>query len=440
MALKLAAARRLWLLLHRCLALWLGFLLALLGLTGSLAIYGEELDHALNPRFAIGALPGQPLALDVLMTVVRQAHPELHGSWILELPRSPAAPLTVIFEKPPETAGKFYAPLMVSVNPYTAEILASRVWGKTARTWLLDWHTQLHLGGRGWKLVGLLGLALMVSLLSGLYLWWPGLAGLGSSLGIRHDAGLGRFALDAHRLIGLVSVPVLLILAFTGFNLAYPGVAETFLGVTGMSHGASGPAIRSTGQASAGRPVSIEEAVLLARGPFPRAEVSRITLPDGPEGTYQVVLRQYFESNDRHPMTAVWVDQYNGQIREVRNPARFNQAQKALTGLWPLHAGAGLSDGGRFLWCLAGVLLPVLYVTGLTRWLIGRGWVNDRALEVAAPWRAGATGWSHAIRTIRGLIRVSRPWLDTALGIIRPMIMARYGAIRLWLDGKRSGG
>jgi uncharacterized iron-regulated membrane protein len=261
-----------------------------------------------------------------------------------------------------------------------------------------------------------------------------------ASLGLRHDAGLEQFALDAHRLIGLVSVPVLLILAFTGFNLAYPRIAESFLGVTGMSHGDDGPAIRSTGKASAGRPVSIEEAVLLARGPFPHAEVRRITLPEGPEGTYRVALRQYFESNDRHSMTAVWVDQYNGQIREVRNPSRFTQAQKALTGIWPLHAGAGLRDEGRFLWCLSGLMLPVLYVTGLTRWLIGRKWVHDRPVDFSLLRRAMETGWSYVILTTREVIKVSRRQLDTAPKIITPMIISRFRTIRLWLERKRSGG
>jgi uncharacterized iron-regulated membrane protein len=95
MALKLAAARRLWLLLHRYLAL-------VLGLTGSLAIYGEGLDRLLNPRLAIGAFSGQPLSLDALLAEVRQAHPDLHGSWTLELPRSTEEPLTAVFEKPPK--------------------------------------------------------------------------------------------------------------------------------------------------------------------------------------------------------------------------------------------------------------------------------------------------------------------------------------------------
>jgi uncharacterized iron-regulated membrane protein len=133
--------------------------------------------------------------------------------------------------------------------------------------------------------------------------------------------------------------------------------------------------------AAAHHPVTLEEAVLLARGPFPRAEVRQITTPDGPEGTFRVTFRQAFELNQRHPMTAVWVDQYSGQIREVRNAARFSRAETLLTAVWPLHTGEMLGGWGRLAWFLAGLMLPALYVSGMVRWLIRRGSISDRTLD-----------------------------------------------------------
>ncbi|MGR8935807.1 MAG: PepSY-associated TM helix domain-containing protein [Gammaproteobacteria bacterium] len=368
--------RPLWLKIHAYLALIFGFWIALLGLAGSFCIYGDDLDRLVNPQLSV-ARPGnayQPL--ERILAAVRAAHPQRHGSWTLELPRSPDDTLTAWYERPGETSGKFYAPLMVSVNPYTAEVVASRFWGDTAATWLSDLHTQLLLGQFGWYAVGCLGLTLLVSLLSGLYLWWPGFGGLLRSFSLRHTAGAGLLAMDIHRLLGVGSAAILLFLAFTGFSLSFPTLSETLIGTSGMGHGDDGPEVRSSAQPN-DRPVSLDAAVRLARGPFPHAELRRVATPAGPADTYRVFLRQSEEINRKHPFTTVWVDRYSGHIRAVRNPIRFSDGERMLERLWPMHTGEALGTWGRIAWFAAGLMPAILYVTGLLRWLISRGWVKD---------------------------------------------------------------
>ncbi len=434
MVIKPPGARQLWLTVHLYLALILGFFFAVLGLTGSLSVVSEGLDDLLNPRLSVEPASGKKRSLDDLMAAVRRQHPDYRGPWTLELPRSPDEPLTAWFEKPLETRGQAYAPLMVSVNPYTGVVLASRFWGETARTWLLDLHSQLQLGRFGAQLVGLLGLALMVSVLSGLYLWWPGVAGLRSVLSLRHTAGLKRFMFDLHRLLGLLGFLALLVLAGTGFSLAYPALGEAIVGASGMSHGDDGPAIRSTGMASAHHPVSLEEAVLLARGPFPRAEVRLVTTPDGPEGTFRVTFRQAVELNDRHPMTAVWIDQYSGHIREVRNAARFGWGATALTAIWPLHTGEMLGGWGRLAWFLAGLMLPALYVTGMARWLIGRGVVKDDPVDFAPMARRLRALQQQAGR----LIQMLWPGVMFVIKAVRSALLLHVQRVRTWRERRSS--
>ena len=382
---KSSRQRDLWLRVHLTIALIAGLFLALIGLAGSLSVYGEVLDEWLNPALTVEKQAGPSLSLDRIMAAVRAAHPDRPGSWVLELPRAPGRALTAWYEAPAETAGELYAPLMVSVNQYTAEIVASRFWGRTAATWLLDLHTQLHWGRTGWNFVGVLGVMLGASAVTGLYLWWPGVAGLKRAFGFRHDAGALRLALDLHRNIGLFAALPLLALAFTGALLAFPNIPEALVGSSGMSHGDDGPTVRSSALPD-GHPVGLDEAVLLARGPFPHAEVRRVATPRGQTGTYRISLRQRSEVNQRHPVTTVWVDQYSGQIREVRNPSRFTAGETALTWLWPLHTGEALGPWGRFLWLLAGLTPGVLYITGLVRWLIGRGSLPDFDVDLNG-WR-----------------------------------------------------
>jgi len=435
MPFSVTGARPFWLILHRYLALILGLFLALLGLTGSLSLYGEGLDRLFNPALVITPTGGQPQTLDSLMAALRRAYPDDRGAWTLELPRAPDEPLTAWHEKPLDTLGEDYAPRMVAMNPYTGEIVASRVWGHTLRSGLVNLHAQLLLGRGGETLVGGLGLGLTVSLLTGIVLWWPGLTKLRAAFAFRHDAGVHRLALDLHRWLGLLAWPALLVLALTGIQLAWPGLGETLIGSSGMGHDDRGPAIRSTGQPLQNRPVSLEEAVLLARGPFSRSAVRLVTTPDGPEGTFRVTFRQPSEFNDRHPMTAVWVDQYSGQIREVRNPARFSPGESLLTAIWPLHTGELLGGWGRFAWFLAGLILPVLYVTGVTRWLIGTGWLRDRLIDYTPLRRA----WNQTQSWLGEQLRRGYPRLEAAARRAANALGIQFRRAQRWLNQRLSG-
>ncbi|MGZ5052722.1 MAG: PepSY-associated TM helix domain-containing protein [Methylobacter sp.] len=398
--------RTVWLKVHLYLALIAGFFFALMGLTGAVSVYREELDELLNPKLVIEQPSGKRLSMDKIMVAVQNAHPNRYGAWTLELPRSPHSMITVWYDKPKETFFELYAPLMVSVNPYTAEVVASRFWGQTAVTWLLDLHTQLNLGRFGWNAVGVLGLLLIFSVGSGVYLWWPDIRdsvarwlpgkrvailpapGAAAEKPAAYPVLLRRpgmigFAFSLHRLLGLLSAPVLLLLAVTGFNLSYPSMLESLTGSSGMEHGETGRTIISTATPN-NRPVGLESAEFVARSAFPRAELRRITTPTGESGIYRINLRQSSELNRRHPYTTVWVDRWSGQIREVRDPSQFSSGETMVTWMWPVHTGEAFGPTGRFIWFVSGIGLFVLYVTGLLRWLHRQGKVRDREVDVAA--------------------------------------------------------
>ncbi len=376
-------SRTAWLKIHLYLALIAGFFFALMGLTGSISVYREELDQLLNPQLVVEQPSAKRQSLDKIMAAVQKAHPDRHGSWTLEMPRSAHGMITVWYEKPRETFFELYAPLMVSVNPYTAEVVANRFWGQTLTTWLLDLHTQLRLDRFGWNTVGILGLLLIVSIGSGVYLWWPGVRGILPALTIRHNQGMIQLAFDLHRLIGLLSASILLLLAFTGFQLSYPALLETLVGSSGMEHGQTGRDIISTATPN-NHPVGLESAEFVARAPFPKAELRRVTTPTGDSGVYRINLRQSSEINRRHPYTTVWVDRWSGQIKELRDPAGFTRGEAYSTWIWPMHTGEAFGATGRLLWFLTGVGVFVLYLSGLLRWLHRSGKVKDREVDFAA--------------------------------------------------------
>ncbi|HBA67546.1 MAG TPA: PepSY domain-containing protein [Methylococcaceae bacterium] len=373
--------RNVWLTLHLYLALSLGLLFVLIGLTGSLSVYREELDGFFNPSLKVENQAGNYLPLDRIMASVKAAHPARHGPWTLEMPQTPSGMITAWYEKPHETIGDLYAPLMVSVNPYTGEVVASRFWGSTLTTWLLDLHTQLRLDRSGWRMVGYLGLLFGVSILTGIYLWWPGKGRFLQAFMIRYHSGIVRLAFDLHRMIGLIGVLLLPVLIITGLHLSFPSVLENLTGADNLGHGDQGPPIRSTAVPN-DRPVTMEEAVLLALGPFPKAKLRRITTPAGAVGIYRVDLRQNEEINRKHPYTTVWVDRWSGHIKAARDPYGFTSGQALTIAIWPIHTGEALGPWGRFLWFLVGWLPLILYISGLMIWLRRKGWFRDRPVNV----------------------------------------------------------
>lgn len=380
--LSLLFNRWFWLQCHIFLAFGGGLLFALIGLTGSLNLYRDNIDEWLNPRLVLSANGQTPLPLDKLFAAVKAAHPDRHGVWILEMPRAPNRTLTAWFEQPRESVGERYAPLMVAVNPYTAEIVASRFWGKTFVTWILDLHTDLQLRENGRQTLAVLAVLLSISLGSGLYLWWPGWAGLINASKVRGSSVI-RLLFDLHRTLGALSAGILLLLAFTGFHLAYPRLLETLTAAEGMGHGDGGPNVLSTAQAN-DHPISLAEAILVARGLFPSAEVRRIATPQGDIGTYRINLRQSQELNQHHPFTNIWVDRWSGQIRAVNNPKQFSAGQSFTTWQWPLHTGEAFGVWGKRLWFFAGLMPAFLLISGLLHWLRRKGMVADRRLQLAA--------------------------------------------------------
>lgn len=425
--------RTLWLKLHLYLALTVGFLFAILGFTGSLSIYSTELDRWLNPELVVTPSDQAVKSLDHIRLALRIEHPKRYGSWTLELPQTADGVITAWFDKPHETIDQLYAPLMVAINPFTAEVISNRFWGQTLCTWLLDLHMQLGMDATGRQLVGFLGLLLMCSVCTGLYLWWPGYAKLASVFSLSW-LSRQRLWLDLHRLCGITSAFGLLPLALTGILLSYPGIVTTLFGAAGMDHGSTGREIVSTANPTT-KPTTLADAVFTAHAPFPKAQLRRVTTPAGETGVYRINLRQANEINQRHPFTTVWIDRWSGQIKAVRDPAAFSFGETLASWLWPLHTGEALGDTGRFLWFVCGQLLFWLYITGMLRWLYRNNWLPERPLRLAFLQDGRLQVISTSARLKNYLLLLIKQGLHFAYQKFRPrlVLMLRKAAVKLQL-------
>lgn len=394
--------RRFWFKTHSLLGLMCGGFLAVIGLTGALGVYGEGLDQLLNPGLH-ARKDASSLPLETHYTTLLRRYPDQTGAWTLFLPREPGEVLTAVAERPRLSKNPNFRPLIIALDPGTSAVLAERERGWTVRTFLLKVHTQLLAGSLGSTLVGLMGVALLGGALMGLGLWLTQGRPFKARFQLRGDQGVLLWVGDLHQLMGLLLGPVFLLIAFTGINLTFPEVSETLLGAKDLGHADQTKPISSTGSHQGTQRVKLDEAVLLARGPFPRAEVRSVTTPEGQNGSLQVHFKQAAEPNDRHPLTAVWIDAYSGQILEVRNPLRFNGRETLETLLWPIHTGEWAGGGWRLVWFAAGLSLPVFFATGLVRWLIRTHRLSDRPVEFEKALQVARRAFRWGVKKLQNL-------------------------------------
>lgn len=194
--------------LHLWLGLSVGLVFAVVSLTGTVLAFQSELLLAAHPELDRERLP--PLALQghALARIVAGA--EDSGIRSVDLP-SPRLPAWQAFAAKGE---RHY------FDPANGELLLVRNTGNDAVMWMRDLHTHLLAGEAGEQVLGASGIVSLFLLLSGLYLWWPRLAALAASLRW-HAAPPARRWLSWHRSLGVLLLPLLLVVTFTGVAMVY---------------------------------------------------------------------------------------------------------------------------------------------------------------------------------------------------------------------------
>ncbi|MCK9397426.1 MAG: PepSY domain-containing protein [Methylobacter sp.] len=360
--------RKLWLGAHLYLGLSLGLLFVLAGLTGSLLVFYVELDEILNPTLHISVTQAQqtPQSYEAVFQAIGQAHPERKAAWRLEMPRHNQAMVMARYYKPVEKTGLSFAPLIVWVNPYNAEVAGSRFWGEFAMTWLFDLHYALLLDGTGKTLMGIAGFLLLIALLSGIYLWWPASGKWRQALSIKRGASRPRFIFDLHKTHGVYSFAMLLLILVSGVILELPTVFKPAINYLS-------PLYQATANQSPYQPgysrISLDQAAAIATARYPEAILRWIETPDGQDGCYRIMLYQQGEPSFRFPKTTVWIDQYSGAVLSTRNPRQEQSGDTFINWLHPLHNGEIAGMAGRLLVFVSGFIPAILYVTGIIRWL-----------------------------------------------------------------------
>ncbi|RRN63829.1 PepSY domain-containing protein [Caulobacter sp. 602-1] len=350
---------------HLWLGLSLGVLFAVVGLTGSILVVYTALDDALHPEISLSGAAAPPCWEHVLQTA-RATYPDKKGPWRFEV-TGRGGDIPARYYAPPERAGRAFAPMMVWFSADGARVLRKDYWGEYAVTWIYDLHHRLLVGEVGARILGWSGIAMLVLLLSGLVAWWPRPGTLGKALRIKRNASPIRRLYDAHKLVGLASMGLLVLLTATGVLLAMP---KDCLMMLRPVLGSASPSPKIA-QSVAFRPearISVDRAVAIAHGALPCADLVWIETPAVDHGTYRLRMRQNGDPSPRFPHSFVWVSPDSGRVLAITDARQANPHDRVLNWIHPLHDGSAGGLPGRVLALIVGLAPGQLLLVGVVRW------------------------------------------------------------------------
>ncbi len=353
--------------IHLWLGLILGPVIGIVGLTGAVVVFRYELNRLTTPGTAYVRPQGERLSIDELAARVQRARP---GDTLRQAGWGEAGPDNAWNFRSQSSDGHR---IHTYINQYTGEITGTDDYQGKWMQWFFDLHAQLLAGDTGEFLNGFVGLATVILGLTGLVVWWPGLAHW--TFGFRYlwGARWKRQNYDLHKVVGFYTSMALAVVAFTGAYFAFPSLYQKGAeAVTGTKVTVGAPKA-STHWSE--RRVPLEEFIRAAERAQPGAHAVSFGFP---QNLGEPVTVRTKEENDWHRIGLNYVYMEPADATIVRSD-RFSDVTlgtQAILFVYPLHFGRfggrvnpAVFYGVMVVYVVIGIAPFVLMVTGLLMYL-----------------------------------------------------------------------
>ena len=362
--------------LHLYIGLVFGLLFVMMGLTGTVISWRDEIDTWLNPdllqatsatRIPVGAATVESVTAKLM------SDPQYGKPNLLMLPTDEHDVFIAYYpiQGPQAMPGRSR---QVMVDPITLAVKGERLFGvpgisrQQIMPTLFHLHRYLLSGDTGKTITGVTGMMLFFTVLMGVVLWWPKLRlrALKQSVRITHGGSWSRFIYTFHRAGGIFVAPVLATIAFSGWYLNLPKWVTPIIS-TVMT--VSPPPKHQSATPPAGtHAITPAQAMTAAQQQFPGAQVTRISLPRKPGDAYEIRLRQEGEVRADSGATRLWLDAYTGHPLGARDPRDAPSGDTFVNWLFPLHTGEAFGVYGRAFITVFGLIPLAFAVTGVLIW------------------------------------------------------------------------
>lgn len=365
--------------IHLWLGLTLGIYFAMMGITGSILVFAEELKPVLNPELYHVVPQGEPMPWEKLLASFRAEYPNVKISRLL-LPHQPDEAMVLWI-------GDWGSAMPIAyLNPYTGMINGERTLGGTIVGFCYYLHIYLYIPEHGFLINGILGLITLAILATGLYLWWPNQVKLlARRLWVAWRSPWSRINWDIHHAVGIWALPVLLLIILTGIAFPFWEPVESAVKWLLPEEPKQTAALveaadeSTDGESKQTEPRQGERDEEQPAAKFTLDELiatAKTAVPSGPLFLLSAV------DNDRRPLYALFFEpggenwyryvsvEVSRETNEVVKVSKQESSADVVMGsMFPLHTGRFGGIWTKSLYAFVGMTPTILLVSGVLIWL-----------------------------------------------------------------------
>ncbi len=334
--------------IHHWCGLLAGVFLLLISLTGAILVFDDDIDSTLFAKHKRLAVPATHLTFDASFEKIRAAYP----GWEIRIPELPATlHENILYEL---RQGKLRKWLFV--HPATGEVQSQVERADLRFTYiLLNIHYNLFSGTPGKVVVLLVGIAFLISLVTGIILYRKS---IGKVLLFRQKISFRTPRImfsSLHRVLGVWGLLFNLLMCLSGLFLSYLVVNNA---IKPKNKSIAVPALT----------YSVDEAMAKARAAYPDFTITYLRFPVNAEGSLQLLGRL-----QEDPL-------YYGKYYSGLSVGEKGEIAKALflrdspwyvrmfRVLQPLHFGDYAGLWVKIIYSVGAILPALLSITGFLLW------------------------------------------------------------------------
>ncbi|AUD03632.1 PepSY-associated TM helix domain-containing protein [Spirosoma pollinicola] len=343
--------------LHRISGLVGGLFILIITITGSILVVDRQVDNLLNPNQTHIESAGQLQSVGQLLASINRQYPEaqVRSLAVWDEAKKEAVRVDLI------NKGVW---TWVSMNPYTGAVLGARQADATLVRRARELHENLLLEPVGGFVMGLAGICLFISVLTGTWYYRRSLLSV-FKIGVRWNKSPRLVYADIHKWLGVVALLFMLMMSATGIFFHWEQIERKF---------GDGPKPEQT--LTAPIPVSsipVDAAIAAARASIANFQPQLIDFPKPGDST--LVIRGNMPGSIRmlgKYNVAATVDARNGHYIsgfDARDADLEYIAEHIFEELHFGHYGGWIS---QVLYILLALSTAVVTLTGLFLWYLKR--------------------------------------------------------------------
>ena len=354
--------RQFWIKFHRISGLIVLIPLLLQSISGSIIVFDHAIDEWLNPQLLLSHSPSETKApIDEIRSAILNALPDIDYIKSLRAPRHQKASYTayVMMKKSSDSHDK---KMEIMINPYTAEVVSVREWGRYFTSFIYLFHYTFMLGHNAELILGFLAILMLVNVVVGAYYAWPRTPKLWRWLLARNNKitpTLGRFR-RTHLLTGLISLPVFIVIIISGISLIFPAQTKSLFNRPVKAN----PIVEKHTNQIVNEDLWLQS----SQKYWPDKQWQRINFPIPQRQSVEIRLNDKNDPRKTSGSNVLWLNPYSNSVLAEQAYQPLTVRQKTAYWLFPLHNGEAFGLSGRILIFISGLLTTALAIAGGCLW------------------------------------------------------------------------